>query len=448
MASPVRFSANALRKLFFKKVMPAVTCMFYLVCCGCGDGDTRLSDCAQKGFDANCCPKPDTSAIVKPSKIAGINIFVETSGSMAGYMPKDGTATDFQEMIPELTSSLNTNYPGKVHFYSIFDSKKQFDNLPVAEARDRILKGDFQWSGNTYLPEMLDSVCSKYLKDGYVNIFISDCIYDPAANDNKSTMLAATDIRDELKNNIPEFPCDIFSFYSVFKSKRESTSRSPYYMVLQGQVANVNTMRQLVNISAGRYHQSFNEVSFGLNYGTPGYSVLPFTERSKNFRPVSSVAFSGAYVSLQDIEYTQEAPAAVFWLALDLSNLPSYAKDPAYINNNLEITDEHGQTTILSVSQSPPTNTAADDIGPAKKYTHFIRISAKRNEDRTSTIKLALKYERPAWVAGQDEADPGNKDKREKTFGLAKIVAGIEQASGQDAKAYLFKNLTLSLIEK
>ena len=107
-------------------------------------GHNCKTDCIKYGLDENCCPKIDsTIAIKKAPLIKHVNIFLETSGSMVGYMPNSNPATDFQRIIPEILSSLSTNFSEIVNFYSIYKSNTPFKKLDLIEAREKILHGEF-----------------------------------------------------------------------------------------------------------------------------------------------------------------------------------------------------------------------------------------------------------------------------------------------------------------
>ncbi|RYE53144.1 MAG: hypothetical protein EOP48_15010, partial [Sphingobacteriales bacterium] len=133
-----------------------------------------VKECQDAKLECNCCPVADTAAQQKPS-LQNITVFLETSGSMRGYMPNSGEATSFQKAIPSIISKLREYNPT---FFSIKESSQKTIPLPVGEVASKITRGDFPWGNFTSLPAMLDTI-HPYQHDNSVSILISDMIYSP-----------------------------------------------------------------------------------------------------------------------------------------------------------------------------------------------------------------------------------------------------------------------------
>lgn len=417
---------------------------------GCNTNDSQKA-CIDNNFDSNCCPQIDTTAKLLPTpKISTVNIFLETSGSMEGYMPNDMPSTNFQNLIPEAISNLNAEYPSEVKFFSIYDSKHNFENVNLDNARNKILHGTFEWSGSTYLPIMLDSVMKTYLQNQSVTIFISDCIYSPEKKDEKQANLALTDIRDEVRPYAKDFSTTVFCLNSEFRTKKITTKTSPYYMILQGKPENLKVIEKLLIKSFVTVHQSFQEIHFGQQYSSPYFTALPYTETSGNFIAFPCASFNGAFLSLQDIDLSASTNEIEVWLGIDLKEFPDYVTAQNFLDSNLVLTANKGTAKIISVVTKDEliSKVNSDDKELADKCTNFIQMKITELNENVSSLYLSLKYSRPNWIASFNEPDLKNQDNREKTYGLDNIISGLEQAYSVDNSTCIFKNLTISLIKK
>ena len=95
--------------------------------------------CTEKGLYENCCPKIDsTNLLTANAKIDKINIFIETSGSMAGYMPASKPATEFQLVITDILSKINSKFSGKVSIYFMAEQNKPCIKIDFEKAKNDV----------------------------------------------------------------------------------------------------------------------------------------------------------------------------------------------------------------------------------------------------------------------------------------------------------------------
>ncbi len=430
------FSFSGIRNFFF-----LILIVWFANC----TSKDHQSDCTLKKLDYNCCPTTDTSYTDLPAvSISSINVFVETSGSMKGYMPADAPATGFQKIIPEILSNLNTQQPGKVKFYSIFNSARPFENLDVATAINKIQYGKFEWSGSTYLPSMLDSISKKHFNKNEVNIFISDCIYSPEKRDEKDQEIAQTYFRDVMKPYSNDFSTSIFCLLSEYRVK--NTIASPYYLTIQGEPQNIFSVERLLLKSFVNYGQSYDEVNFGLKFNRPFYSVLPYSETSGNFIAFPCDSFQNGYLTLQDVTLKPENDSIQFWIGLDLKSFPEYTRDSRYLDSNLSVSVGNGNTKMITVTDKMPSSIVTDDKAIANKCSHFIKVKIYSLTEQVSVLNISLKYTRPEWIQLRNE--PTYENNRSKTYKLEKLISGFEQAYDQDNNAYFFRDFSIAVIKK
>lgn len=417
----------------------------FLILTSCNSNKCR-QQCNDKGLDEECCPQIDSAALLQKNQVEKINVFIETSGSMAGYMPASKPTTGFQILVADILTKLNTNFPNKVFIYYLDEQNRPCSIVTLPQAKNDILNGNFKWSGSTYIPNMMDTVNS-YLKDNSVNLLVTDLIYSPEKSKTKITSIASTDIFSILapiKNYSSSIICLFSQYRSSICADKNPTDKSPYYLLLQGKSENIFNVESIVYGSIKNSDNEYKEINFGL-HNFPYYSLLPYTEISSNFIANSCNAFQNAFVSIQDINLSDNGGNIEFWLGLDLKDLPEYSKTDVYLKQNLEM-QLNGKVVIVSTEKLPYSNVVADDKPIAQKCSHLIKLRVSELSDCVSILSLSLKCTSPDWPIELNEKTSENN--REKTFGLEKIISGFKQAYISDQDEYFFKNLSIALIKE
>lgn len=404
--------------------------------------------CTDKGLDEECCPKIDSTALLLANaKIDKINIFIETSGSMAGYMPRSTPATEFQKTVPDILSKLNSNFSGKVFIYYMAEHNRPCIRTDLSKVQNDILYGNFNWQGSTYIPTMIDSV-NNYLSSSTINILISDFIYSPEKEKGKITAIASTAIYSlvtPFNNYSASFICLFSEYRSSICADKNPTEKSPYYLFLQGKAENIRVIETVIYESISKSNSASKEINFGLNYKMPFYSVLPYTDNTSNFIANQCEAYQNAYLSIQEINL-RDTGFVKFWLGMDLNDFPEYSKTKDYLNQNLKVKLNNEECEIMDIIKLPSSNIHEDDKQIAQNCTHIIKIKISNITECVSVASISLKCTLPTWYNVINEPDSQNN--REKTFGLEKIISGFEQAYCPKQSEFFFKNLPISLIKE
>jgi hypothetical protein len=173
---------------------------FLFLISGCGGNTCEITQelLEKNKLDDNYCPIIDSTIKSLPnSSIKEINIFIDASGSMTGFMPTSSPSTDFQILIPDIISKLETEFNGQINIYPIYNSKSPMKkSSSISDVQKGIIYGTLaQNAGDTYIPTMLDSICKGYFSPNSINIFISDCIYSPRNAEKKQAEQATREIR-------------------------------------------------------------------------------------------------------------------------------------------------------------------------------------------------------------------------------------------------------------
>lgn len=383
--------------------------------------------------------------IKSDTPLLGVNLFLETSGSMKGFMPSNSNSiTEFQKVIPDFISRISDE--SKLTFYSIFDSKSSFKRENVTKVNAELIPGGkFNWSGDTELPTLIDSL-NKYISPNQVNIFISDCIYSP--NNNELTAQTIGSIRSKFNKYSGQYTTSVYCLKSNFFYAGRLIAISPYYLIIQGKPNNVKSLEVQLLKTLATFDQKYDEVHFGKEYSTPYYSILPYTETSGNFIAAQSKSYEGAYVSLQDIDFSEMENKTKFWIALNLNDLPSYAKQITYLQDNLNINSLGAKITKLKIEDSFE-NVNHDDEHIKNKCNVFIQLKIDAMTENCALINISLKKKRPIWISKLNNNDPITMNiDRSHTYGLTNLIEGIAQAYDSTEKSYFFNDVQISLLRK
>jgi len=412
----------------------------------CGGNKCELNEqiLSENKLNESYCPEIDTSITpLNRPLIKRINVFFDASGSMIGFMPTSKPSSQFQILIPDIISKLETDFHGKVNFYPIYNSSSPMESLEVNNAENKIIYGTLaQNGGDTYIPTMLDSIYKSYLSSDVVNIFLSDCIYSPKDKEKKQTEQATREIRETISNYTNHYFTSVFCLFSQYNN----IQNSPYYLIVFGKPENNHHIENLIANTINSKKQKFHQVNFGLQYDQPFYSVLPYTENSPNCiaNPCSNLKDAFANVLVQN--WNSESDSLSFWVAVDLKGLPTYATTQTYLDSNLILTMKNGTTEITSITSAAPKEINTDDKTIADKSTHFVHVRVSSLEDCATTMHLGLKYSTPRWIKDLDQTE--SEKNGEKTFGLERMMNGFTEAYKQTDPSYFFNNLNVSIIKQ
>lgn len=427
-----------------KSLLPIIVSLFLLSSCGGNKCEISQEMLTDNKLDENYCPQVDSTItpLPKPS-IKKVNIFFDASGSMSGYMPSSKPSSALQILIPDIISRLKTQYPNSITFYPIYNSSLPMKSMNVESAQEKILYGTItQNNGDTYLPTMLDSVYKSYFSSDAVNIFISDCIYSPNNKEKKQAEQATKEIRETISAYTKDYSTSAFCLHSQYLK----VNNSPYYLIVFGKPENNHEIENILTKALTDNKQNYEAVNFGLKYNQPYYSVLPYTDKSINCIANPCESFHGAYLNVQVSDWNQQSDSMSFWIGINLRNYPSYATTQSYLDSNLILTMEKGNSKIISITNEPPKALEKDDKPISDKSTHYLHIRVSQLDDCVTSLHLGLRFSKPSWIKDLNEEESENN--REKTFGLERMMKGFEQAYNPNGNTYFFNNLNVSLIKQ
>ena len=364
---------------------------------GCG-GDKIVV-----GSDNNVNPISD----INPT----LNVYIENSGSMDGYMC-DGS--QLKDAVFDYVSDLSV--------CSDTTSLNYINNriIPYKGSLEQYIKTmsptTFQKAGgnhsNSDLGEMLSMILQE-MTDTSVSIFISDCILDlPVSNSQKFLSRCQISIKNAInegRNRIPNLGVEIIKMTSDFNGK--------YYYPNGG-------VEKLKDVKRPYYIWIFgnNNILAKLN------SVVPVNEL-KDFGFEGIVAYSKKVAEPYEIKNRSLTSTTIN---------PTKGNYNATIRVNLSSTLQP-ETVIQDLSNYTFNNQSLviEDIKPItasnSPYTHFINIVIPKGVNIAEDNLILKTPQMPDWVIeSNDDSGIDINDNLNKTTGIKYLIIGVADAYKKD----------------
>ena len=394
----------------------------------------------------------EASDVVSGSRaqpLQAVNVFLEVSGSMEGFMPKTGASgenTKFQQHIAQLLSEINRTPAARQKSFFRIKEKPYKDTYQAISGTVR--GGIQQPAKSTDLPAVLDTLMTRYYQPGTVSVLISDFIYSP--KNAGAIPYIKTDITDALQRNgaQPDLAVSVYgytsdfrgTYYPALKAAGKKTAccdtEIPYYIWVLGPA---DAVRQFD--AALLEQQPAKQAHFGVTYPRPAYSLLSKYQNQGSWYygdAGASKRTADTYRVVAVSEASAQQPVE-FVVGMNLGQLPGQYRDVAYLKQNLTLQGVDTDAKLLDVSAAT-TQTKASS-GPESKYTHFAKIRLTKAPKAARPLVLKLQDQRPAWVAQwttRNDAVPAPK-----TFALSSLLDGLELQQDGEKRPVFELPLTL-----
>ena len=382
---------------------------------------TLLSSCSSplnEGFNSvideqGCLINPDKARDLLNGK--NLNLFIETSGSMSGFMSHPGT--DFQRDIWSVVEALNSRFSKNMNIMEMRSKDEPIYGLSAEIFREKLNTGGFVSSGSTDIPEMLDSIMAKGTKNT-VSILVSDLIFSPKGGNAAQLSQISTDIKKRFSNS--NTTSILYHLESDFYIKNNKVERSPYYIWIVGENA---AARQVAKIISSSFSTDIDMVDYGSPASRPSYSILPSSSQVNSAIQVLCENDKKFYTYG---EYTDDAELMSFYIGIDLSDLPGYTRSRAYLMANLRAEASSARARILNIETIDKLKHSEDiDLARRSGFTHFMQVELDGITGNT-LLSINGHKTRPDWL---EQVNLDTDDyKRTKTFGFGKMTAGLEAA--------------------
>ena len=357
--------------------------------------------------------------------VAKVNLFIETSGSMSGFMSAKGT--DFQKEIWAVAEELDSRAKKGFNIFQVRSKTEPMRKISIGDFRKPLNTGGFVSTKSTDIPEMLDSIFSRAGK-GTVSVLVSDLIFSPENGNQAQLGQITTDIRKRFAGG--QRASVLLQLASEFYKER-SVNWSPYYIWIIGEPKPVKVVSATIKkVLEARV----NQVDFDIVLPVPKYSILPSISQVTNAFPVACSRDGGYYTYR---EFTEDDGTGMsFWIGADLSGLPSYMQSADYLKKYLTLESGEAGATLMKVGKAAEFGNGSDKkIVAALGLTHMFQL---KMDQIGSGAVLGLNVERhvPSWI---DELNLNKEDgQRQKTFGLMKMTTGLEAAMDKEKTALAF----------
>ena len=382
--------------------------------------------------------------------IGQANVFLEISGSMKGFMPKEngGQITRFQETLDPLLATIQQS--NQIQKKQFFEVREKVYPASYDQLSKNVRFGLDQAASSTTIPAILDSIISNYSSPNGVNVFISDFIYAPA--NGRAVSFVTTDIYQVMaKAQQQGQAVSVFAgtsdfkgtFYPAVKTTNKTIPNCcdtdiPYYLWIIGKPEQVQLFnRQLMQ------DKFPDELHIGFQFPAPAYSVLD------KFMPVGNWYCNSNNNNCHDITVSDLKTPIEMVVGLDLNQLPASYTNEAYLKQNLKIEAENSDATISALYTAAQFRTqkgvAGQNTTPLKPYSHFIKVKFTKMAAPEVNVQLTLQQQRPAWVQSLTTTNDSQiNSEGAKTFQFAGIVAGVERAYSNSANGNTIFTATIN----
>lgn len=374
-------------------------------------------------------PKPAATAAA-PQGFPRVNVFLEVSGSMQGFMPAtgaDGRTTQFQQQVSEWLSGLERDQ--RVQQRQYFRIADRPIRSSYRELSETVRRGITQPAKSTSIPAILDTVANHHLGADAISVIISDFIYSPERPGDVPYI--NTDIADALAHSRPDLAVSVYGFTSDF--------RGTYYPAMKGKVGKVPACcpepvpyyvwvfgpAALVGQFDATLLKGLNgeQAHFGLPAQEVPSAVLSRYGRKGSWFVADAGKQAGASGHTVAVSDASAQEPVEFVVGLDLTQLPELFQAPEYLQKNLALRGNTTEAKVLKVEAASDATKRSG--GPEAAFSHFVTVRVTGKPRSRQDLTLALPAARPAWVerwSTTDDTRPGPH-----TFALSRQLDGLQR---------------------
>ncbi|WP_207218308.1 hypothetical protein [Hymenobacter persicinus] len=379
--------------------------------------------------------------------LAQVNVFLEVSGSMEGFMPKtgaDAANTRFQQHVAQFLSEVNRSSAARKTYFRIKEKPYRDSYQQLSQT---VRGGIQQPASSTDIPTVLDTLVTGYYAPNSVSVLISDFIYSP--KNAGAIPYISTDITDALnRTRRADLAVSVYGYASDFRGTYYPALKSgpkkitgccdtavPYYFWVIGPADAVRRFD-----AAQLEKQPAQQAHFGVKYPAPPTSLL---SRFQNVgawyygeKDASKRTAGASYHTVAISKVSAKEPVE-FVVGLDLQALPGLYRDLNYLKANLQLQAQDTDAKIVSVFGA--SDQTKNSSGAENQYTHFVKVRVTKLGAGARPVQLVLRDQRPAWVSQWTTKNDSNINQTgAKTFALSSLLDGVEAVAGGEQKAPVF----------
>lgn len=390
-----------------------------------------------------------------------VNVYIENSGSMNGYVEGN---TQFKGAIRDLLVMLKYYYDEKnlkINFInsSIYPTNVQSDieSFSKSLSTKTFKVGDI-YSSN--LNNIFKQILTKTSKNT-ISILLSDCIYSIQGNKTEDLLsdqksLTKSAFLTKFKNNEP-LATTIVKLNSSFngtyydkdnkKTHLNNISR-PYYMSIIGSEKAMDNFNSNIELSKNKVEGFENKYNLTLKDYSKEiyYSVISTKEDSGRYKPDREHKSNGAVQGIEDVSINnRNSSSFIFSVALDLSSIPI---EESYITDTFNYRITEGDYKIKGIYKFDKKQLGPSSINMLSKAkaepTHYIVFESTK--PNFTNLSFTLNKQIPNWVYTTSTNDDSNILKSpNSTFGIKYLIEGISEAYETQSKNNNYLELTINI---
>jgi hypothetical protein len=379
-------------------------------------------------------PNSNSNQEIIPQTKPTVNVFVENSGSMDGYVKG---VTEFEEIIYDYLSNIELKISDTINLNYI-NNKIIFKGSDIQKFIKNIEPSDFKSSGgdigSSDIAKVLKSVLAE-TQENEVAILVTDGIFSPGRGVNAADYLGIqrTDIKNTMASYLKNYPNTVVVVYQLSSqfdgicynrenAKTKIKTKRPFYIWLIGDFRQVSLLKS-----------SVLEDKFKGNGVEHIYTLLPSAQSEIQYSILNSPKHGSfdrdrkaAKTSIYNIKNETKGKYEgqfLFSIGMDLSLFSVLLGDDYLMDeNNYARLVNKKTTTDLNVEIKHNEN-------PEQKYTHNMLLSC--NKIPVGDLEIVLVNRLPQWVYDMNDDEGLNinaNDAINKTFGIKYLVEGIFEA--------------------
>lgn len=375
----------------------------------------------------------EKQATIAPiSSMPTINVYLETSGSMNGYV--NGGTSIFQQVVKEyLSGILNSGFVSSINCFYI-NSKVIPQGNDINNFITKLTPSSFSAQGNTAITDIggIFKTIMERTDNNTISIFISDCIISPGRNNDPQAYARGqmTDVRDAIVgyvNKYQDLACLVYQFNSGFKgtyfdfmnvAHRNVDMQRPFYIWVFGHTVNVAKLK--LNYVPDRDFRIAPIRNQWLIFNTPladlqsdnKYGLLLSTgAHNGNYTRVNATTARGIQKFENGYRFSFGAylATAIFLMGAD------YIEDT---DNYVHLISKATKQEFFGVIEK--------DEGSTSPYTNIFRVQSETPFQK-GPFTLAFIPKVPKWVEACNDDDDRTFDgnNNDKTYGIINIFNGV-----------------------
>lgn len=390
----------------------------------------------------------DQNLVSDSGNIQNINFYLETSGSMKGYInPNVSGKYPLKDVLPFIVTDVNNTFNLESNLYTISDSQEKYLQLKSTFFKElrstEIFKG-----GSSKLQKIFSDIINNSTT-GNVNFLITDCIPDLGDINTKteSSIITSKIYKSLLENK--SLGVAFFKYNSDFNGTfyfnrknqglenrtqrpfyNEVLQKRPFYIWIFGEGGAVN------EILSKNIIKDYNAVH---SYNLPIQKINVGLIKSLKSGKVA-VNENSQTVYIQDA--TERAPAE-FNIGLNLTTHNKLNVDRLLSNSKISVFPNYirNTTEVDWVTKGDMLSTAKSNNKPiiqSSSYSHFLNMTLTSFNPEVEQIGVTITTKEPKWIRSThiDEDIGITSDQLEnKTFGLKFITDAFSRAYNIDEPA-------------